>query len=202
MKILAGNFLRSAGACRSVLVLCLLITCVVSRARAHERNSIRNVKDHILDEAPRERQLFHLRKNGLKVDVKVVPAWFGNDSTTSEHDHFPEFPARDIGECIMEFSLGCIRKRLARFLDTVGRLDEITLLGQDVKLIRSRHVRRSDAARALNDSDISIGRTVDDFFNSFTLRISLPRWNGKREKNQIDVMLDETAVAEGWYSGC
>lgn len=144
-----------------------------------------------------ERRIFNFRKSGVNIDVKVVPTVKdkpGKDE--DEDDYFPEFPVKDIGKCIIEFSLGCIRKRFVRFLETVGRLDEITLLGQDVKLVKSR-IARSDGSATRNDSDVSIERTVDDLFDSFTLRITLPRWNSKREKNQIDVMLDETEVAEG-----
>lgn len=181
-----------------MFILCLLITYVI-HVNAYEKNGIRDVKDYILDtklhRTPVERQIFSLKKNGIKINVKVV-SLARNNSLQNEDDHFPEFPAKDIGKCIIEFSLGCIKKRFIRFVDTVGRLDEITLLGQDVKLIKSRTVHRSDA-RSMNDSDVSIERSIDDFFDSFTLRITLPRWNSKREKNQIDVMFDETAVAEG-----
>lgn len=178
-----------------MFIFCLLITYAI-QVNAYEKNEIRNVKDYILDtklpKIPVERRIFNLQKNGFKIDVKIVP-WPKNDSVQNKDvDYFPEFPIRDIGKCIIEFSLGCIKKRFVRFLETVGRLDEITLLGQDVKLVKSGAVRRSDA-RSMNDSDVSIERSLDDFFDSFTLRITLPRWNNKREKNQIDVMFDETA---------
>ncbi|XP_014475614.1 PREDICTED: uncharacterized protein LOC106744945 [Dinoponera quadriceps] len=177
-----------------MFVLYLLIACAI-HANAHERiNSIRATKDHVLirgvHKVPVERRIFNFRKNGIEIDVKVVPS---DDEDDNGDDYFPEFPVKDIGKCIIEFSLGCIRKRLVRYLETVGRLDEITLLGQDVKLVKNA---RSDGTTR-NDSDVSIESSVDDLFDSFTLRITLPRWNSKRERNQIDVMLDETAVAEG-----
>ncbi|XP_011880693.1 PREDICTED: uncharacterized protein LOC105569112 [Vollenhovia emeryi] len=180
-----------------MFIFCLLITCVI-HVNAYEKNGIRNVKDYVIDaelkRTPVERRIFHLTKDGIKIDVKIVPS-ARNDSVQNKDD-FPEFPVKDIGKCIIEFSLGCIKKRFVRFLETVGRLDEITLLGQDVKMVKSGTARRSDA-RSMNDSDVSIERSVNDFFDSFTLRITLPRWNSKRERNQIDVMFDETAVAEG-----
>ncbi|GAB1865641.1 Osiris 16-like protein [Camponotus japonicus] len=148
-----------------------------------------------LRKAPVERRIFNLKKNGFKIDVKVVPSPRNDSMKNKDDDYFPEFPVKDIGKCVIEFSLGCIRKRFVRFLETITRLDEITLLGQDVKLVKIRTINRSDG-RALNNTDISIERSLDDFFNSFTLRITLPRWN-KREKNQIDLMYDETAIAEG-----
>lgn len=179
--------------------LCLLITCVI-HVNAYEKNEIRNVKDYVLDTGLHriavERRIFNYKKNGIKIDVKVVPSARNDSVKNTGEDHFPEFPVKDIGKCIIEFSLGCIKKRFIRFLETVGRLDEITLLGQDVKLVKSGTIHRSDA-RSMNDSDVSIERSINDFFDSFTLRITLPRWNSKREKNQIDVMFDETAVAEG-----
>jgi len=167
---------------------------------AYEKNEIRNVKDYILDTGlhriPVERRIFNFKRNGIKIDVKVIPS-AKNDSVKNKNDeYFPEFPVRDIGKCIIEFSLGCIKKRFIRFLETINRLDEITLLGQDIKLVKSRRAHRSDA-RFMNNSDVSIEHSVDNFFDSFTLRITLPRWNNKRENNQIDVMFDETAVAEG-----
>lgn len=182
-----------------MFIFYLLITYVI-HANAYEENGIRNVKDYIFDTKLHrisvERQIFNLTKNGIKIDVKVVPSARNDSVQSKDDDHFPEFPMKDIGKCIIEFSLSCIKKRFVRFLETVGRLDEITLLGQDVKFVKSRAVRRSDA-RSMNDSDVSIERSVDDFFNSHILRITLPRWNSKREKNQINVMFDETAVAEG-----
>lgn len=183
-----------------MFVLCLLIACAI-HANAHGRNeSVRAVKDYVLNagvyKMPVERRLFNFRRNGVKIDVKVVPSIKDESSGDKNDDYFPEFPVKDIGKCIVEFSLGCVRKRFVRYLETVGHLDEITLLGQDVKLVRSR-IARFDGRAARNDSDISIERSVDDLFDSFTLRITLPRWNSKRERNQIDVMLDETAVTEG-----
>lgn len=185
-----------------MFVLCLLITTCVIHANAYERSDIRkDVKDYVLDKEPLEHQLFHLKKNGFKVDVRVVSS-FRNDSAKSKDDHFPQFPVKDIGRCIVELSLGCIKKRFVRLLETIRRLDEITLLGQDVKLVKNRVLYKADSARSMNDSDISIESSVDDFFSSFALRITLPRWDSKRQKNQIDVMLDDTAVAEGWYRKC
>lgn len=188
-----------------MLVLCLLIACAI-HANAHEKNGIRSVKDPVKDyvvgaelrKAPYERRIFDFTRNGVKIDVKVVVPSGGDPTEDQEDDHFPEFPVRDIGKCIVEFSLGCIRRRFVRFLETVGRLDEITLLGRDVKLVRNeRAAARSDGRAMSNDTDVSIERTVDDLFGTFILRITLPRWNGKRGRNQIDVMMDETAAAEG-----
>lgn len=178
----------------------LLITCAI-HANAYEKNGIQSVKDYILDtgglhKTSVERHIFNFRKGGIKVDVKVVPSVRDN-SKNKRNDYFPDFPVKDIGKCIIEFSLDCIRKRLVRYLETVNSLDEITLLGQDIKLVKSRTIRRSDVS-SMNNTDVTIERSVDDFFDSYTLRITLPRWNSKREKNQIDVMMDDTAVAEGW----
>ena len=181
-----------------MLIFCLLITCVI-HVNTYENNEIRNVKDYILDtklhRIPVERQIFNFKKNGIKIDLKVVPSAKNDSVKNKNDDYFPEFPVKDIGKCIIKFSLDCIKKRFIRFIETVSHLDEITLLGQDVKLVKTGITRRSNA-RSMNDSDVSIERSVDDFFDSFTLRITLPRWN-KQEKNQIDMMFDETAVAEG-----
>lgn len=190
-----------------MFVLCLLITLAIHAIHAnasYQENGIRAVKDYVLEAELRkappfaERRIFMFKRNGVKIDVKVVPSPKRESTTKSDNeDYFPDFPVKDIGKCIIEFSLGCIRKRFVRFLETVGRLDEITLLGQDVKLVKNR-LARSDGQSARNDSDVSVERSVDDLFDSFTLRITLPRWNSKRERNQIDVMVDETAAAEGW----
>ena len=184
-----------------MLILCLLITCVI-HVNTYEKNEIRNVKDYILDtklhRIPVERQIFNFKKNGIKIDLKVIPSARNDSVKNKSDDYFPEFPVKDIGKCIIKFSLDCIKKRFIRFIETVGRLDEITLLGQDVKLVKTvGPITRRSNARSINDSDVSIERSVDNFFDSFTLRITLPRWNNKQEKNQIDMMFDETAVAEG-----
>ncbi|KYN39959.1 hypothetical protein ALC56_05727 [Trachymyrmex septentrionalis] len=185
-----------------MLILCLLITCVI-HVNTYEKNEIRNVKDYILDtklhRIPVERQIFNFKKNGIKIDLKVIPSARNDSVKNKSDDYFPEFPVKDIGKCIIKFSLDCIKKRFIRFIETVGRLDEITLLGQDVKLVKTvGPITRRSNARSINDSDVSIERSVDNFFDSFTLRITLPRWNNKQEKNQIDMMFDETAVAEDY----
>lgn len=189
---------RRAKVREPMFVLCLLIACAI-HANAYEKNGVRNVKDYILGmelrKAPVERRIFNFKKNGFKIDVKIVPSPRNDSMKNKDDDHFPEFPVKDIGKCVIEFSLGCIKKRFVRFLETITRLDEITLLGQDIKLVKIRTINRSDG-RAMNNTDVSIERSLDDFFNSFTLRITLPRWH-KREKNQIDVMYDETAAVEG-----
>ncbi|EGI57642.1 hypothetical protein G5I_14167 [Acromyrmex echinatior] len=192
-------YFLSCKSAKSMLIFYLLITCVI-HVNTYEKNEIRNVKDYIFDTTlhriPVERQIFNFKKNGIKIDLKIVPSAKNDSVKNKNDDYFPEFPVKDIGKCIIKFSLDCIKKRFIRFIETVGRLDEITLLGQDVKLVKTRVTRRSNA-RSMNDSDVSIERSVDDFFDSFTLRIMLPRWNNKQEKNQIDMMFDETAVAEG-----
>ncbi|KAL0105073.1 hypothetical protein PUN28_016605 [Cardiocondyla obscurior] len=177
---------------------------IVTKCSENTANDI-NLDDYVLDtelhKVPAERQILNFRKNGIKVNVKVIPT-IKNDTAQKKEDYFPEFPMRDIGKCIIEFSLTCIKKRFVRFLETVSLLDEITLVGQDVKLVKSATVRRSEA-RSMNDTDVSVQRTVDDFFDSFTLRITLPTWNSKREKNQIDVMFDDAPAVEGRKkSGC
>ncbi|XP_011703719.1 PREDICTED: uncharacterized protein LOC105459417 [Wasmannia auropunctata] len=203
LELINVYFFYCAKVREPMLILCLLITCLI-HVNAYEKNEIRNVKDYILDtglhKIPVERRIFNIKKNGIKIDLKIVPAARNDSIKNNKDDYFPEFPVRDIGKCIIEFSLGCIKKRFIRFLETVGRLDEITLLGQDVKLVKSRIAHRSDA-RSMNDSDVSIERSIDDFFDSFTLRITLPRWNSKRERNQIDVMFDETAEGRGKMKG-
>lgn len=127
------------------------------------------------------------------MDVKVVPAP-RNDSMVDDNDGFPEFPTKDIGYCIINFSLVCAKKRFNRYLDSIRELNEIYLMGQEIKLVKTRTIDEHNSA---NDSSYGIERSVNDFFDTFALRITLPRWNGKREKNQIDLMYDETALSEG-----
>ncbi|KAG6795100.1 hypothetical protein HZU73_09550 [Apis mellifera caucasica] len=68
-------------------------------------------------------------------------------------------------------------------------------MGQNVKLVKTR--ARIGRGRFVNESNDNIERSVNDFFDTFALRITLPRWSGNREKNQIDVMYDETDIVEG-----
>nr|XP_033191290.1 uncharacterized protein LOC117157384 [Bombus vancouverensis nearcticus] len=141
------------------------------------------------------RQVLDFRRNGFRVDIRVVPS-LKNDS--AKDDDFPEFPTTDIGRCVIDFSLICAKKRLGRFLDSIRDLNEIYLMGQDVKLVKTRVINDH---RSVNDSNDTIERSINDFFDTFALRITLPRWNGNREKNQIDVMFDETPVSEGRGKG-
>lgn len=118
-----------------------------------------------------------------------------NDTARDDDkDGFPEFPTKDVAYCIINFSLVCAKERVSRFVESIRELNEIYLMGREMKLVKTRVI---SGRRSSNDS--SIERSVDNFFDTFALRITLPRWNGKREKNQIDVMLDETALSEGLW---
>lgn len=136
--------------------------------------------------------MFDFRKNGIRVDIRVVPS-LRNDSI--KDDGFPEFPAMDINRCVIDLSLICAKNRLGRFLESIRSMNEIHLIGQDIKLVKTR--TRSSRGRFVNESNDNIERSVNDFFDTFALRITLPGWKGNREKNQIDVMFDETDVVEG-----
>ena len=139
-----------------------------------------------------ERSIFDYRKNGIKVDVRIVPAV----NRSNVDDKFPPFPFREIGGCVMDFSMTCIKKRIARFLDTVGRLPEITFYGQTVKLVRVANPPEiKNEQRMLMGPNEWIDRSIDNFFDTFALRLSFPRRNGKQ--NQIDIMMDDTNVVEG-----
>ncbi|XP_078032771.1 uncharacterized protein LOC144467729 [Augochlora pura] len=141
------------------------------------------------------RQIFDIRKNGFRVDMRIVPSSKMSSLKNESSDGFPEFPTKDIGYCIISFSLNCAKKRFGLFLDNIKSLNEIYLMGQEIKLVKTR-VANDPASN--NDTNNSIERSVNDFFDTFALRITLPRWNGKREKNQIDLMFDEnTALSEG-----
>ncbi|KAL2720127.1 hypothetical protein V1478_010393, partial [Vespula squamosa] len=137
---------------------------------------------------------------GVRVDVKIVPAQGKNFSEKVKTvENFPEFPTKDIGRCVLDLSLSCIKKRFAKLLESIGYLNEITLIGQNVKLVKTRkpqYNRRSTDSNDGNNDDIR--RSINDFFDMFVLRITFPTWNGKREKNQIDLMFDEGGpVVEG-----
>ena len=141
------------------------------------------------------RSIIDFRRNGIRVDVKVVPAV---NVSTGEEDGFPQFPFKEVGSCVLEFSFVCVQKRVARFLDDVSHLREITLFGQSVKLVKLKEVPPETISerRMIEGPSERIDRSIDDFFDMFALRISLPRWNGKT--NQIDVTMDDSnGVVEG-----
>ncbi|KAK2579914.1 hypothetical protein KPH14_007594 [Odynerus spinipes] len=154
---------------------------------SHESNPTRST----------EKSIFTYQRAGVRVDIKIVSLPRKN-STGEERkivESFPEFPARDIGRCVLDLSLICVKKRFAKLLESIARLDEIALIGQDVKLVKTRVPRYERRSITGNDVD-DIERSIDDFFDTFVLRITLPRWNGKRERNQIDVMFDESGPME------
>lgn len=196
---ISTNFFPCESACESMFLLYLLITYVI-HADAYEKNSIRAVKDYILDtglqKEPTERRIFDFKKNGIKVDVKIVSSDSNDLVKNKDDDNFPEFPVKDIGKCIIDLSFVCVKKRFIQFLETIRRLDEITVFGQDVKLVKNKLAYSNGRSMTNNNNSYSVESSVDDFFDSFTLRITLPRWN-KREKNQIDIMMDKALVEEG-----
>ncbi|XP_015173227.1 PREDICTED: uncharacterized protein LOC107064731 [Polistes dominula] len=146
------------------------------------------------DNRTNERSIFNYRRAGLRLDIKIVtnPTTNFTDTFKRKIDNFPDFPTKDIGQCVLDLSLSCIKKRFAKLFDSIGDLNEITLIGQNVKLVKIRKPR--DDRRSINNYGTDeIRRSIDDFFDSFVLRITLPRWNGKRERSQIDLMFDETS---------
>lgn len=149
--------------------------------------------------ASTERPIFKYQKNGIKLDLKIVPS--PNDTT--HEDEFPIFPAKEIGNCVLDLSLTCAQRRFHNFLDKIRRLKEITLFGNWIKLVRTKepnqdfYERRSLNAR-VGMTDV-ISDDIDSFFDVFALRISLPSMQGRKRKNQIDVMFDETGLEEGTY---
>lgn len=190
-----------------MFVLCFLLANVIRvNALNDEKNQIRLVNNHVIESyekiPPTERSIFNYQKAGVRVDVKIVPVLEQNFTEEVKIvEKFPEFPTKDIGRCVLDLSLSCIKKRFAKLLETIGYLNEITLIGQNVKLVKTRKSRDDRRSFDINDaSGDEIRRSIDDFFDMFVLRITFPTWNGKREKNQIDLMFDEGGpVVEGSF---
>lgn len=140
------------------------------------------------------RQIFGYKRNGMKLDIRIVPAV--ND-TSDEDDKFPMPPAKDLGRCVLDLSMICIKDRIARYIDTLTRLDKITLLGSSVKFVKVKEIpRRVFSHRAMDPSGL-IDRSIDEFFDRFALRVILPKWNKRKEQNQIDFMFDDNSLVEG-----
>ncbi|KAJ8684363.1 hypothetical protein QAD02_020155 [Eretmocerus hayati] len=173
----------------SIIWLALLVICLIAKSSG---NAIRSSDSQQIDNLGRP--IFNYHRNGFKIDVRVVPVV---NVTKSIDDKFPVFPFKEVGHCIIEFSTTCIQKRVARFLDRVVHLPEITLFGQNVKLVKMKEipVENMSERRMISTPSELIDKNIDDFFDSFALRISLPRWKGK--ENQIDVMMEDTDVSEG-----
>lgn len=169
---------------------------------AHE-NALQPLKDYEPDIEPyddsgqTEKPIFDYRRNGFRVDVRIVPAVNNTIVEENVNDRFPEFPLREIGRCIFDLSLTCVQKRVARFLEVVTDLKEITLLGHAIKLVKTKVASpvASDRNLIVDGLKEKIDRSIDEFFDTFVLRITLPKWNGKN--NQINLMFDDAPVAEG-----
>ncbi|KAK0097046.1 hypothetical protein PV326_003472 [Microctonus aethiopoides] len=146
-----------------------------------------------------ERHIFDYRKNGIRLDINLVSGV--NNSISEEDDGFPMPPFRALGHCVMDLSAMCIRNRIARYIDTVGRLDKIILFGNAVKFVKVRELPKTTFShRSLNPVD-KINRSINDFFDKFALRITLPGWNKRKEQNQIDFMFDDDDLVEGRGKG-
>lgn len=146
------------------------------------------------DSGQTEKPIFNYRKNGFRVDVRIVPAINSTSRNENFDDHFPHFPVKEIGRCIVDLSMSCVQKRVVRFLDVVKQLREITLYGQTIKMVRTRVAKQIESDRNLIPDGLKerIDRSIDEFFETFVLRITLPKWNGKT--NQINLMFDDTDV--------
>ena len=188
----------------AVLIFCCLWPLKLSLAETSVTSIARSLNNYEPDIEPYEDRrrpagpIFNYRTHGVKIDIRVVPAI--NDTRSEAADRFPEFPAQELGRCIFDLSVSCFRDRMARFIETIGQLDEITLFGSKVKFVKTRALQKSSERRMLDAADGGVGkidRSIDDFFDSFALRISMPRLNGKREYNQIDLMFDDRGVEEG-----
>lgn len=169
----------------------LLICCLSSAAvltSAEQNNATTNSREIV---RKFEKSLFNYNKNGIKIDMKIVPA----QNKTVTKDYFPAMPIKDIANCLFDFSLVCVQKRIAMYLEAIGRLQEIYLLGQNVKLVRVKSpMYKIDKRLIASDLDARVQKSFDDLFDSFALRITLPRWDKKLERNQIDIALDDNYV--------
>ncbi|XP_051169746.1 uncharacterized protein LOC127287066 [Leptopilina boulardi] len=148
------------------------------------------------DSGQTEKPIFNYRKNGFRVDVRIVSPLNNNTIMMKESldDHFPKFPVKEIGLCIIDLSMTCVQRRVVRFLDVIKQLKEITLFGQTVKMVRTKVAKPVESNRnlLLDGLKEKIDRSIDEFFETFVLRITLPKWNGKN--NQINLMFDDTDV--------
>ncbi|KAK0183038.1 hypothetical protein PV327_001116 [Microctonus hyperodae] len=145
------------------------------------------------------RHVFDYRKNGIRLDINLVSGV--NNSINEEDDGFPMPPFKDLGHCMIDLSAICIKNRIARYIDTIGRLDKITLFGNAVKFVKIRESQKTTFShRSLNSVD-KIDRSINDFFDKFALRITLPGWNKRKEQNQIDFMFDDNDLVEGRGKG-
>lgn len=134
--------------------------------------------------------VFDFQKYGWRFDVRIVP-----EVNSTENDRFPDFPFKDIGNCVLDFSFVCLQKRVARYVDDINQLDDINLLGRTVQIVRAKAPATSESRAISEDISDRIDRSVDDFFDSHALRITLPRWNGK--SSQVNVMYNDTSLVEG-----
>ncbi|KAI4495754.1 hypothetical protein M0802_008377 [Mischocyttarus mexicanus] len=183
-----------------LFVVCLFLVNVIRVNGFNDDNVNNRVNNYEIQSyenniRPTERTIFNYKRAGVRLDVKIV-----TNTNSSERfknvEHFPDFPTRDIGQCVLDLSFNCIKKRFAKLFQSIGHMDEITLIGQNVKLVKIQKPR--DNNKSINDNDVNndeIRRSIDDFFDTFVLRITLPRLNGKRERSQIDLMFDETGPA-------
>ncbi|KAF7987576.1 hypothetical protein HCN44_003439 [Aphidius gifuensis] len=173
-----------------------------TKAAIVSENSLQNVQSvyshdygKLNNSVEKERKIFDYSTNGVRVNIRVVSIL--NESNTQEDERFPDFPAKDLGRCVMNFSIACITDRMARYIDTIGRLNKKILLGGNIKLVKIRPlIKRTYDERSL-ESINNIDRSIDSFFDSFALRIYLPKTNEKQEQNQIDLTFDDRDVVEG-----
>ncbi|XP_011505145.1 PREDICTED: uncharacterized protein LOC105367968 [Ceratosolen solmsi marchali] len=177
---------------KSIFIFCMIVDILQSRICGHV---IQKVQAMSIEKV--ERPIFNYHRNGVRIDMRIVPSTNQTSPLLSIDDGFPQFPLREVGRCLLNLSLTCVNNRVVRFLNIIGHLHEITLFGQTVKLVKLKELstERLDERRMLDDSSNSIDRSIDDFFETFALRITLPKWKGA--KNQIDVMMDDKDAIEG-----
>lgn len=172
----------------AALICCCLSSAILACAQQSAENSTTTDGELV---RKFEKPLFNYNKNGIKIDMKIVPV----QNKTAVKNYFPTMPVRDITNCLFDFSLVCVQKRIALYLEAIGRLHEIYLLGQNVKLVRVKSpITRAERRLIIGDLDARVQRSFEDLFDSFALRITLPRWNRKLERNQIDIALDDNYV--------
>lgn len=185
----------------SVFVIVSVLSFKNTFASIISKNSLQNIENFYHNDVEKlnnsikdERIIFDYTKNGMRVDIRVVP--IVNDSA-EEIERFPQFPSRDLGRCVMQFSFACMKDRMARYIDTVGKFNKNIKLGENFKLVKTRPlVKRHYDERSLQ-STTNLDQSIDSFFDSFVLRINLPRERGKQEERQINFMYDDRDVVEG-----
>lgn len=134
-----------------------------------------------------------------EVENQPIPRTNDNDANAALNGVY--------SECLINLSFPCLQRKVLLFLDRLGRMNRFSVLGDVITVVRTSDVRSTPltedglASREFSDENTLkqlIDMTVDNFFDSHVIRITVPALfedNG-RSSTTLDLKVGDNVLTE------